>query len=215
MGKRDETKLWQVGCHRLKRTVWAVLCLFLIAASGIAGSFVPSATAPTCAANPIPTYVDITLEPAAGASSEARALVYEISGNYVKIGLAQALVYRIDLTKPETPSICYETADAEGWVGFPYDSNYAGCTDYWLIFCPQAAAAQGTPEGRAARQTCLGSALGASFQGMISSPISACRSGAALPKDYPSHLAAHNELYLCNSPTKSYAGLCWPLMLIF
>ena len=172
---------------------------------------VPSASPLVCPANPIQSHMDVVLEPPQGLGSVAEVFVYETKENYVKSGMPNALIYMINQSDLANPQLCYQIADSEGEAQFIYDSNYDGCVDYWFIFCPQGALTD-----MSARELCLKS-TGLS-ESLIMAPLSECNPGGpALTdmKSYPDHLLSHNELYVCNRKPKSYAALCWPLMLIF
>jgi len=164
-----------------------------------------------CPLNPTPAYMDIILEPPAGPGSIVTTYVYNISkDDYVKNGIAGALIIVVNQTNISDPNLCYEVTDSGGWANFTYNSNLDGCTDYWFIFCPQPDALTNL----AARQTCLnGTHLP---QYMINNPITtACNHGGSPLIGTSNYLLAHNQFYVCTQQPKTYSGLCWPLMLIF
>ena len=204
------------GCfyaHGRRRAI-SVAAAFLLLASLLQLSSAASAN-PLCPINPSPSYLDIITEPPIGPGSIVSTYVYNISSqDYIKNGLSSALIILVNQTNLTSPNICYGVADAEGWTNFTYDSNLEGCTNYWFIFCPLGRATLSSDEGLAARQTCLnGTGLP---QALINQPISKkCGSGDSPTFALSNYLPSHNQFYICTEKPKSYAGLCWPLMLIF
>ncbi|MEM4633596.1 MAG: hypothetical protein QW275_00390, partial [Candidatus Anstonellaceae archaeon] len=184
-----------------------VLIAFLIAISGSLFS-----ENNLCPLNPEPAYLDIILEPPSGPNSIVTTYVYNISKeDYVKNGISGALIIVVNQTDMANPNLCYGVTDSEGWANFTYNSDFDGCTNYWFIFCPQPDALSNL----AARQTCL-NGTGIS-QSLINAPLNRrCDKGSATPSAATrNYLPAHNQFYVCTQQQKTYAGLCWPLMLIF
>ncbi|GEM_PF-2819419 len=186
-----------------------LICLLLfcqIVNSAASGS---SGFGGLCPINPVRSYTDITLD---AENEEVKTFTYELSAaGYVKTGLAQALIFRINQTDPNNVKLCWQAADDGGWASFSYDPEHPECIDYWFIFCPHATATSPGPP----RELCLnGTGLP---EPLISGSILRCTDspGSFTPKQYTNYLLSHNELYLCNPTGGNYNALCWPLMLIF
>ena len=200
------------GCPQVHSRLHAisVAAAFLLLASLLTLSSAAS-TNPLCPINPSPSYLDVTTEPPSGPGSIVSTYAYNISSeDYIKNGLSGALIIVVNQTDKTSPSLCYGVADSEGWTNFTYDSTLNGCTDYWFIFGPLGRAVTDSD----ARQTCLnGTGLS---QALINSDMPECGSGPASPSPALSnYLPSHNQFYLCTEKPENYAGLCWPLMLIF
>ena len=164
----------------------------------------------------VKSYVDVTLDPELHAVS---VFVYNQSEkDYIKTLLPNATVFVANLSDKANPTLCYTATDSNGWLLYPYAPDVPGCTDYWFIFCPLAAAAQDTPEGLAARELCLNSTglshAGAESTNLLLHPVVCLGGDPPVVKNYQEHILSHNELYFCNKVIPSYASLCWPLMLI-
>jgi len=176
-----------------------------------------------CRAAQTRSYMDIILDER---NNVSEIFVYNLSKNYRKTGIGQALIYRADisnLSDPASISICYEVADdgsawsRPGLAKFKYDPNAEGCLDHWFIFCPQYSGGGGAPT-IANQQACLnGTSLRQSAGTRIDTPILRCApaQNSLAPIAHPEYFPSHNELYICNQRPKDYAPLCWPLMLIF
>lgn len=162
-------------------------------------------SSPICPPTPTPSYMDIVVDETYG---KIIVKVYNISGNYDKMPIQNALVYRVNLSgmqndPPTNPSVCYDVTDSEGKVVHEYNPNAQRCIDYWYIFCPVDA---NTKE-------CLNkSGLSSIPQTYTAVPPCGTRK---VPLQYLNYLPSHNEFYICNTPSVDMAPLCWPLMLIF
>lgn len=168
-----------------------------------------------CPDTPVRSSMDITLDPE---NKLASVFVFNISKNYNKSPIANALIFRVNMTNLSGINFCYDaTSDGSeeqvGWADFPYDPNVSGCMDFWFIFCPQYHGAGGEPT-QEDKEMCLG---GTSLQPSdITKAMPPCGAGALVPIDYSAkYLPSHNELYICNQVPRDFAPLCWPLMLIF
>jgi|GEM_PF-4918439 len=169
--------------------------------------------APICPENPVPTYLDIVLEPPIGANSLVSTYVYNISDeDYIKTGLGGATIILVNQTDLSNINLCYGVSNQGGWANFTYDSNLDGCTDYWFIFCPQDITSP--TYGALARQMCLNS-TGLS-QSLIVNPIPKCDPANTLTPNngLVNFLPSHNQFRQCTQRPKSFAGLCWPILLI-
>ena len=172
----------------------------------------PPPTQVTCQINPSYSYLDVVADPAGGLLTTS---VYEIQGDYNKVRIKGALVYRVTLRTnigpTSTSSVCYDVTDANGNIDFPYNPTDRGCTDYWFIYCPDAGRTLESQE-RCLQGTPLKDAD-------IQNPnIPACRPGATgTATSRTDTLLSQNEFYYCNvNPNAGgMTELCWPLMILF
>jgi|GEM_PF-2033806 len=164
---------------------------------------------PFCPANPSPSFMDVLLEPPVGAGSTVSVFLYNITGNdYVKTAVPGGLIINVDQSDKSNPHLCYGVTNENGVSSFTYDSEADGCVDYWFIFCPLTDAVN----PGAARQTCLNGTK--MPQALINSNMPSCGSVADMDASTSRYLPSINQFYQCNQKPSTYAGLCWPLMLI-
>jgi len=166
-----------------------------------------------CPENLGPSYMDVLLEPPNGSSSQVGTFLYNISGDFIKTPISGGFIILVNQTDITSPVLCYEVTDSQGEANFTYDSGMDGCVDYWFIFCPQNIVAPGQA-GVTARELCLNSTK---MQNPLPSVvIDKCSGGPTVSDDTLSsqYLLSHNQFYQCNRRPKSYAGLCWPVLLI-
>lgn len=105
-----------------------------------------------CPINPVPSFMDVIIDPPVGPGSIVSVLVYNISDNdYIKNGIQGGLVILINQSNKTNIQLLYDITNSEGWSQFTYNSDAEGCTDYWFIFCPLTDAVNSVE----ARQMCL------------------------------------------------------------
>ncbi|MFA6328604.1 MAG: CARDB domain-containing protein, partial [Candidatus Micrarchaeia archaeon] len=156
----------------------------------------------------IPTYVDITPDPANGVISVS--LFNQSMETYEKSPIGNGLIFIVNMSDKENMKIYYDVTGSNGHMPFPYDPNVSGCIDYWFIFCPLGNAIWNLTE----REMCLNSTKLNYDMFIKNNPARFSEGEPATPIESHDFILSHNELYLCNKVPSDYARLCWPLMLI-